>query len=277
VKPVYLKPVYVRGIGLWTPGYPGPTAWCAQQHDPDIQTPTASLLEGPLRRRATPLTRMSVEVLEQATADAAIDPAGVTTVWATSHGEHTPAIKLLEMMQRGEGKVSPTQFHNSVHNTAGGYASIATSNTERSTTLTGGSELAASTLLEAWCLLDSSGRDVALVLADEALQPPFDSPDFATSLAIAVVLSREPKGARVALSNLRRDAVPALPSHPHFGRLHVSAALPLLESIALGRAGCCALELAEGSVVEVNVETNAEANVEAKRPTWCVDIEVIGD
>ena len=135
-----MRPLYVHGLGLWTRGYPGLVAWCAQQRDPSAEKPEAELLEGPLRRRAPPLTRMSVEVLRQATAQAGCDPSGVRSVWATAHGEHTPAIKLLEMMKRGEGKLSPTHFHNSVHNTASGYASIATENRAPSTTLTGGSE-----------------------------------------------------------------------------------------------------------------------------------------
>ena len=52
------------------------------------------------------------------------------------------------MMLRGEGKLSPTHFHNSIHNTASGYASIATGNGAPSTTLSGGAELVASSFLD---------------------------------------------------------------------------------------------------------------------------------
>jgi hypothetical protein len=219
----------------------------------------ASLLEGTLRRRATPLTRLAVEVLEQATTQADCDPASISTIWATAHGEHSPAIKLLEMMQRGAGKLSPTQFHNSVHNTASGYASIATGNILPSTTLTGGSELVASALLEAWCLLESSGRDVAVVFADEPLQSPFDRADARTPLAIALLLSHESARALAELTNLRRAAVTGIPNHERFGYLHVSAALPLLEQIVCGQPGNIPLELASTD----------------SGPAWCVDLQLI--
>lgn len=253
-----MKPVYVRGIGLWTPGYDRPLAWCQQKVDLAVEKPAAALLKGPLRRRATPLTRMAVEVLEQATTHADCDPASVPTVWATAHGEHTPAIKLLEMMQRGAGKLSPTLFHNSVHNTAGGYASIATGNVAPSTTVTGGGELVASALLEAWCLLERSGRDVALVLADEPLQPPFDRVDVRTPLAIALLLSRRPERALGVLTEFRRAAISPAPDHERFGHLHVSAALPLLEHIVRGQPGSVALELAS----------------EGPGPVWCVALQL---
>jgi hypothetical protein len=254
-----MKPVYVRGLGLWTSGYDRPLAWCQQKADSTVEKPMAALLKGPLRRRATPLTRLAVEVLEQATTQADCDPASISTVWATAHGEHTPAIRLLEMMQHGEGKLSPTQFHNSVHNTAGGYASIATGNVLPSTTLTGGRELVASALLEAWCLLESSGRDVAVVFADEPLLSPFDRADARTPLAIALLLSHDPARALGELTNLRRAAITGIPNHERFGYLYVSAALPLLEQIVCGQPGNIILELAAAD----------------SGPVWCVDLNLV--
>ena len=256
-----MKPVYIHGVGLWTPGYDRPLAWCEQKADPSVEKPAAEFLEGPLRRRATPLTRMAVDVFKQATNHANCDPGKVPTVWATAHGEHSPAMKLLEMMKRGEGRVSPTRFHNSVHNTASGYASIATGNVAPSTTLTGGSELVAAALLEAWCLVESSGRDVALVVADEPLQPPFEREDTRTPLAIALVLSQQLEGALGVLTALRRATIAPVPDHEHFGHLHVSAALPLLEHIVRGQSGSIALQLA----------SNGSALV------WCVDLQRTGD
>ena len=61
-----MKCVYVRGIGFWTTGYPSVTAWMENRPQPEAEKPEASLLQGPLSRRATPLTRMSVEVMQQA-------------------------------------------------------------------------------------------------------------------------------------------------------------------------------------------------------------------
>lgn len=255
-----MKPAYVHGLGLWSPGYASAAAWCRGDFDPSIEAPATALLDGPLRRRATGLTRMAVEVLEQATSEAGCDVKAVPSVWATSNGEHTTAIKILAMMQRGSGKLSPTHFHNSVHNTASGYASIATGNCAPSTTLTGGAELVASSFLEATCHLEAGASDVVIVLADEPLLPPFDRGGGASPLALAFCLSSRSEGARAVVSRPRRGAVAALKQHDRFGRLYVAAALPLLERIVLGQPGSVALEF-EG---------------EHEGPVSCVDLELAG-
>ncbi len=254
-----MRSAYVQGLGLWTPGYATATAWCRGDPDPSVEGPGIDLLSGPLRRRATALTRMAVEVFRQATTEAGHDPATVPSVWATAHGEHSTAIRILEMMRRGEGKLSPTHFHNSVHNTASGYASIATGNCAPSTTLSGGAELVASTFLEGICRLEAGDKDVVLVLADEPPRPPFDQESVSVPLALAFSLSNRRDGALGVLSGFRRDAVGAVKHHERFGGLFVGAALPLLERIVLGRPGTVPLEL-EG---------------EGSGPVRCVDLELV--
>ena len=255
-----MKPVYVKGLGFWAPGFASAEAWCRGEFDPSVAAPEVGLLSGPLRRRATNLTRMAVEVLQQATRAADCDLATVPIVWATSHGEHTTAIKILGMMRSGEGKLSPTHFHNSIHNAAGGYASIATGNCATSTTLTGGAELAASAFLEAICHLEAAAEEVVVVLADELLMPPFDRRDDKSSLALAFCLSSRSDGGSAVLSGFRRDAVAPVKQHDRFGRLYVAAALPLLERIALGRPGTVALEPVGERYGSVS----------------CVDLELVG-
>lgn len=250
----------MTGVGLWTPGYASAEAWCCHGGDPTLEQPRAGLLEGALRRRSTRLTRMGVEVLEQALGQAGCDPATVPSVWATSHGEHSVAIKILEMMWRGEGRLSPMQFHNSVHNTASGYASIACGNSAPSTTLTGGAELVASSLLEAICRLHQRAEHVVVVLADEPLLPPFDRADSTSPLALAFCLSARPERAMAVLSDLRRDGVAPVEAAPPFAALHVAAALPLLEGVVCRRGGTVPLELANG----------------VDGPVGCVDLETLG-
>jgi hypothetical protein len=94
------------------------------------------------------------------------------------------------------------------------------------------------------------------VLADEPVLPPFDPQDADVPLALAFCLSGEPQQALAVLSGLRRDAVAPVERRQRFGGLIVSAALPLLEQVALRRTGCVPLEL----------EGEAESRV------WCVDV-----
>jgi hypothetical protein len=252
-----MKPVFVRGVGLYTPGFDSPRAWCERKEDALVDDPPAKVLEGALRRRATPLTRLSIEALVQATEVSGSDLTLISSVWATAHGEHTPAIKMLAMMKRGEGRVSPTQFHNSVHNTAGGYASIASNNTARSTTLTGGSELVGSALLEAFGLLSAYGEDVAVVLADEPLQAPFEAMIPTAPLSLAFVLSLRPDHALGRLTRLARSLARGARPEDRFGRLHVSGALRLVERLVRRESGTIPIEL------------------ESSRPEtiWTVDLE----
>jgi hypothetical protein len=255
-----MKPVYVRGLGFWTPGYANPEAWCRGESDPSVDAPEAALLSGPLRRRATGLTRVAVEVLHQAIQTSGCDATTVPIVWATAHGEHTTAIKILGMMRSGEGKLSPTHFHNSVHNTASGYASIALRNYSPSTTITGGVEVVASSFLEAACHLDAGAEDVVLVLADEPLQSPFDCSEGAAPLALAFCLSSRSEGAAAVLTDFRRDAVAPVKHREQFGPLYVGGGLPLLERVVLRRPGTVALEVVS----------------ERSGPIHCVDLELVG-
>ena len=257
-----MNPVFVRGVGLWTPGFGDAHAWCAQEHDAEVTRPSASILEGALRRRATALTRMGVEALQQAAAMSGANLGEIGSIWATAHGEHATAIALLRMMHRGQGKLSPTHFHNSVHNTASGYASIAAENKLPSTTLTGGAELVASTLLEAATWLNAFDRDVAVVLADEPLMAPFEHADTEVPLALSLLLSPREEGAIARLGDVRRDRVAPVKLHDRFGRLHVAAALPLVERIVTGEPGTVGLELEEPGP--------------RPGPGWCVDLDVLG-
>ncbi len=254
-----MKPVYVRGLGFWTPGFASPEAWCRGEPDPSVDVPDAALLSGPLRRRATGLTRVAVEVLQQAIRTLDCDVATIPIIWATAHGEHTNAIKILGMMRSGEGKLSPTHFHNSVHNTASGYASIALGNCSPSTTVTGGVELVASSFLEAVCHLEAAAEDAVVVLADEPLQPPFHYSEGASPLALAFGLSSRSEGAGAVLTDFRRDVIAPVKPRDRFGPLYVGGGLPLLERIVLRRPGTVALEVAS----------------ERAGPIHCVDLELL--
>ena len=255
-----MNPVFVRGLGLWTPGFSSPGAWCLGESDPGVTKPAASLLTGSLKRRSSLVTRIAVEAYVQAAAHAGRGTDGVPTVWATAHGEHSTALNLLEMMNHGDGKVSPAKFHSSVHNTPGGYASIAAGNVAQSTTLTGGSELVSAALIETMCLVESIESDVIVVFADEALKPPFDVPGSGPPLAVAFCLGKEPAGALAQISCRPGDGT-ALPLDERFGFLHVSAAIPLLERIVNRIPGRIALEF-EASPSGV---------------VWTADVEPFGD
>ena len=138
---------YLRGIGLWTPRYPSFQAWVAagspepQLTDEDSSAdarPAAELLHPRLRRRTSVLTRASVTALEAAAKQGGVGLDQLRFVLVSSFGEIETTVELLEQLGVPQGPVSPTKFHNSVHNTATGYMSIASGNHRESTALAGG-------------------------------------------------------------------------------------------------------------------------------------------
>ena len=257
-----MKPVYVRGLGFWTPGYASPEAWCRGEPDPSVDAPEVALLSGPLRRRATGLTRVAVEVLDQAARTAGCDVTTVPIVWATAHGEHTTAIKILGMMHSGEGKLSPTHFHNSVHNTASGYASIATGQLRavhdhsqearnswprpswrRSVT--------SKPRRKTWWWCSQTNRCCRPSSRSEGTAP----------LALAFCLSSRSVGAGAVLTDFRRDAVAPVKHCDRFGPLYVGGGL---SAAGADRASSTGYRGARSW------------SASAPAPSSCVDLELVG-
>ena len=201
---------------------------------------------------------MAAEAFDQAVRAAGADASSVASVWATAHGEMEIAVAILEMMNRGSGKVSPTRFQNSVYNTASGYVSIACGNRAPATTLAGGPELVGTTFLEALCQLATGTDEVVVVLADEPLHPPFDPRGVRAGLAIAFCLSARLEGAVARIANPRRADLKPVAQREPFAGLYVSGALALLEAIAAGRPGTIPLQVESGD----------------PGPVWCLDHEL---
>jgi hypothetical protein len=169
-----MTPFFITSVGLWAPGYPSAEAWARRQADPSVRLPSGALLPPSLRRRASVLTRAGAEAYSQAATEAGADLGSVPTVWVSAWGEIVTTVEMLEEMATdSEGLPSPTRFHNSVHNTAAGYVSIATGNRSFSTSLAGGYRSVAVGFIEAAALFFERGGDAILVALDEPPPPPF--------------------------------------------------------------------------------------------------------
>jgi hypothetical protein len=69
---------------------------------------------------------MAIEVMSQACRSAGRDPDGIATVFATAMGDMQITDYMCSALAQTPKLISPTRFHNSVHNAAPGYWSIAT-------------------------------------------------------------------------------------------------------------------------------------------------------
>lgn len=229
---------YVRGIGLLGPGLTdwqssAPIVAGAAPYSPcPTVLPIPQALPAAERRRTGATVKLAIGVAQQAVAGAAVDPAHLAAVFASSSGDGTICHEICETLATEDRQISPTRFHNSVHNAAAGYWSIATGATAASSAICAYDASFAAGLLETLIQIAVS-RAPALLCAYETPYPePLHAkrpvPDSfgtalvltptaeATSLArIAVSLSHAP-GDRLSDPALEalRASVPAARSLP---------------------------------------------------------------
>ena len=246
-----MRSAWILGVALWAPGFRDAAAWLSGAQERSVVAPPAEVLPPMLRRRASFLARLTGEVAAQAAREARADLAAVPVVFGSAHGEVATAVEMMRSFREGEGLPSPTRFHNSVHNAAAAYLSIAAGSHGFSTAIAAGKETPAAALVEAGALLAERGGEVLVVLADEPAPEPFTAAADHPPAGLALLLSAEPRaGARARLSGLRRTAgvSPEVPGA--LGRHPCSGAFALVAAVAGGVRG--AVPIAPGWIVEVD-------------------------
>ncbi len=195
--------VVLRRGAAWAAGPSGtPIAsaedWAAWARQPvaigSEGKPEVAFLPAAVRRRATRLTRMMLEVAFDATEGE--DRGAMRTVFASRHGAIHAAVRILASIGKQEA-VSPLQFSHSVHNAQAGLFSIAAENREASSSIAAEEDTFGHGFLEAMLHLERAGSaPVLLVIADEPvpdnLSQFVDEPEGA--YALALVLAREGEG-----------------------------------------------------------------------------------
>jgi hypothetical protein len=78
------------------------------------------------RRRAPQLVKMAIEVMDQACKMADLSPDEVAVVFSSAMGDMQITDYMCRALAETPKLISPTRFHNSVHNAAPGYWSITT-------------------------------------------------------------------------------------------------------------------------------------------------------
>ena len=226
-----MRPVYVRSVGFFAPGFCDVDAFAKGARDASVTAPR-DVLPARARRGASLLTRMLADVVAQATARAGFDATSVRTVYASAFGETESAVALLGMRHRGDGLLSPARFSTSVHNTASGLLSIAEGNRAFSTALVGGPETVAMALVEAATLFHAEPGPVVVAFADEPVPEVLGADLSFPPLGVSFGLSDDPDGALATIADLRRVAregstAPVVPPHAN----PIENALPLVRAV----------------------------------------------
>jgi beta-ketoacyl synthase-like protein len=211
--PIYLGAVGLAAPGLssWTQGravLAGSESWAALAEPPYAP----QLLPPNERRRAPPGVRQAFRAGEDARSNSSKDFSALATVFATSDSDLSVMERICMALAEAGRAVSPTDFHNSVHNAAGGYWSIATASRQPSTSVGGHDGSFAAGLLEAAALVLGEGLPVLLVAFDvppPALMRATRPLDCAGS--IALLLDREPGSDTLAALSLELVDEPETP------------------------------------------------------------------
>src|ERR1700730_3464485 len=168
----------VEGIGLLGPGLDGWTSSTAllEGRSPYIPQPTVLPTPEGLppaeRRRLGRVVKLALGVGLQATSRAGVDPATLAAVFASSGGDGQNCHEISQALPLGDRLISSTRFHNSVHNAAAGYWSIATGSRASSNAVCAYDASFAAGLLEAVTQVVVDQTRVLLVAYDAPYPPP---------------------------------------------------------------------------------------------------------
>ena len=198
----------------------------------------AELLPAMLRRRTSVATKMAFAAAERACRSADIAPSELPVIFTSSLGETGVTDKLCSAIAHQQFPVSPTQFHNSVHNTASGYWSIAVGNKHPAMAMAGYQDGFALALLEAWGQLHTIEEKLLLVCFEET-PPPLWLPDnkwIGCASAFVLAVGDAVSGESVRISQPYCDD--ENPVARHYAEMTPAlAAMPLLEAIRQGHSG----------------------------------------
>ena len=243
-----LAPLCVRGIGAWAIGTPD---WAtmrlvargAIQAAVDApRKPSPTLLPPNERRRAPDSVLLALAVAQAACAAAQADPATIPSIFASMHGDLAITDATCRTLADVPTDISPTRFHNSVHNAAAGYWTIGVGCHAPSTALSAFRATFAQGLLEAAMQLDAGAPQVLLVAYDSFASGPLAAVSGSEGLlGFALLLDRGDSSALRLTLSLHPGEAPALPAgalNDLAGRNAMAPALVLIDALANERAIC---------------------------------------
>jgi hypothetical protein len=288
----------IEGMGLMGPGlYGGNAVAVLTGQSPYVRQPTVIPIPEGLppaeRRRLGLVVKLALNVGLQAISNAGVDADALPAVFASSGGDGQNCHEICQGLANDERLISPTRFHNSVHNAAAGYWSIATRSKAASNALCAFDWSFTAGLLEAVTQVVADQTRVLLVAYDSPYpQPLFAKRPIPEAFGVAFVLAplRDGKAgaaspgagagpSRNGTTAAASDAagVGAVESPLSLGRLTLelsdaspdrmgnaelealrasipaARALPLLQQLALRKAGVVNIEYLDGRSLAVEV------------------------
>lgn len=259
--------VYIDGVGLYGPGldswdegrliFTGRRPY-ERRNMPPAPAPALSPNE---RRRCGATVRLAIQVAEEASTRAGVDET-VPSVFASSGGDSEILHNICETLAVNPKDLSPTKFHNSVHNAPVGYWGIARKATAPSTSLSCFDGTFAGGLIESAVSVIAETEKTLLVVYDlPAPEPLHSACPFVSGFGVAFVLAREAGSRTIAALDIGLTGDTgdiAVMGNPDLETLRTgnpaARSLTLLEALALGRSGGFKIPYLDDLAVFLTVE-----------------------
>jgi len=199
-------------------------------YQPDLLPPNE-------RRRASSTVRMAFRIAEELTRNSSVAAGNLACVFSSSDGDLAIAQRICNALADPARLVSPTDFHNSVHNAAAGYWSIAANARGPSTAIAAYDYSFAAGLLEAHGMVQVEQQPTLLAVYDiPAPMPLRASRAVNVPAGVGLLLTPDKANAIASLKLQFSDSSATTCDEPAMESLRLSnpaaRALPLLQAIA---------------------------------------------
>ena len=224
--------------------------------------PPADALPATERRRAGTCVRLSLATGLAAVAQSGRSARDVVAVFTSSSGDGENCHAICEALASDDRMISPTRFHNSVHNAPAGYWGIATGAMQSADCLAAFDASFGAGLVEAMGRIATQPSQPVLLVAYDAPYPqPLHAarpiPDaFAVALMLVSTSASANAGVRLALapSSERPASLAEAPLEALRRSIPAARSLPLLALLARAEPGRTVIDYLEGFALAVEME-----------------------
>ncbi len=258
MKPVYINALSIAaanliGLEQALPILKGESQWQTTEF-PKL---APQLLPANERRRVTNYIKLAILVAGEAN----LSDTALAAVFASSNGDCYITDHVCSTLTKTPKYISPTQFHNSVHNAPAGYWAIAAKSAAASTSISTGDSTFSSGVLEAVTQVLTQQHDVLFVGYDYPATAPLDKfVDVSEPFATAFILSLEKNDNSYGSIKLEITSDSENASHCKNSSLNnlqksnpIAESLPLLETLCLKTSNTLYLPYLNNSKLKVEV------------------------
>lgn len=257
--------VYLNAISLVAPGLPdwqrSQAVLCGNKkyRAEPLEKFSPTILPANERRRTTQLIKLALHAAEKCVGSDLDTAQNYATVFASSDGDHGILDKICSALTLPERMLSPTNFHNSVHNAAAGYWAIAAKAQSNSNSLSACDETFTTALLEAATFAVIEQKTILLVTYDYPAPAPLDGArHLEAAFAVAMCLSAKKEENSIAALELElmQQSARSTCADSDLEQLRLgnpaARSLPLLQALAKQETMAVILPHVQSTILKIN-------------------------